>query len=210
MFNLNKDDILYYGFFVWLIIASFFHINDFYFNIGVIGLVVYLFIYLYKLNKVKKNIELKFGKVLYNYNQPKPFTTMLSSAYQEGYRLKDIEKIDFISYDLNESYKYIEPLIKKIVKKNQYINIDFIGYANQQDCINKQYDNINFFYTKKQLSEHKNLIYMKNGKIFLWYEPSHKIKNGKHYFENGGYFIEPKNNVLNDIEIEIKKYKNDS
>ena len=44
-------------------------------------------------------------------------------------------------------------------------------------------------------------------KVFLWYEPSHKIVDGNHYFKGGGYFLNPKAEVLQEIEKYIKELK---
>jgi len=118
-----------------------------------------------------------------------------------------IKKIDFISYDLNQSCSYIKPMLKKIVLLNSKISINIIGYGDSDSCRRMNEKNLTYFPIKTKLDEHKNLIYMNDGKVFLWYEPSHKIENGIHHFKGGGYFLNPKAEVLQEIEKYIKELK---
>ena len=201
------NNLIYLSFFIWIAISSLFKLSDelFFSGIYVVGIINLLYI-LY-LQKLKKDISKRFGTIKYDIVSPKPFTSMIAGLNRNGYKIEDIKKIEFMSYDLNQSCAYIKPLIDKIILKNSDIEIDFIGFGDKDSCDNLKHKNIRYFYTDKQISEHKNLIYLKNGEVLLWYEPYHKIVNNRHHFKKGAYLISPKDTILENIKKEIDDWK---
>lgn len=203
----NLSSMLYFSFLVWIVIVGVFSINDKIFILGVLTLGVLVAWQVGHIVYKKYSIANKFGSVLYSYNQPTPFTTMLSSVIKAGYKVEDIQHIDFMSYDLNQSCSYLNDILPKIINKNSNLKISFIGYGDKIKCSKFKSEKISFTLIDEKLTEHKNIITMRDGKSFLWYEPNHKIIDGKHYFLNGGYFIEPKDEILEEISKEIDSYK---
>lgn len=203
----NISDILYYSPLGIIVISVLFGLSDVFMGYFLVGMMLVLFATLYYMSLVKSNIQNKFGEILFSYNRPTPFTTMLSSILKTGYKIEDIRHIDFMSFDLNQSCTYLNGILPAILKKNTILTISFVGYGDATKCDVFENSSLSFHFTKEKLFEHKNIITMQDGRSFLWYEPNHKIIDGKHYFINGGYFIEPKYDVLKQINKEIENYK---
>lgn len=201
------NDVIFYSFLVWILLSGGLQVDNSIFLIGNFVLFsLFVFGIVYKQYYVVK-ISKQYGKVLASYTDPKPFTSMINAISKAGYSAKDIKKIDFISYDLEQSCDYIKPILSKIVKVNSKININIIGYGDKDSCQSINSDSLIYFPIKKKLEEHKNLVYMNDNRVFLWYEPSHKIVDGSHYFKGGGYFLDPTKSVLEDIENYIQELK---
>lgn len=205
--KLHISDMLYYSPLGIIVISALFGLSDIFIGYSLAVIMIVLIAVLFYMSYVKNNIQNKFGSVLYSYNQPTPFTTMLSSILKEGYKIEDIKHIDFMSYNLNQSCSYLNNVLPKIINKNSDLSISFIGYGDKIKCSKFESSTISFTLIDRKLTEHKNIITMRDGKSFLWYEPNHKIIDGKHYFVNGGYFIEPKDEILEEINKEIDSYK---
>lgn len=207
LLNFKFNDIIFYSFLVWILISGGLSVDNFIFwsgNFTLFGLFVFGML---NMKYKERQISIQYGKVIASYADPKPFTSMINAISKEGYTANSIKEIDFISYDLKQSCDYIKPMLKKIVSANTEIHINIIGYGDINSCKSIEESNLTYFPIENKLDEHKNLIYMKDGKVFLWYEPSHKIENGIHYFKGGGYFLNPKTEVLKDIENYIGELK---
>ena len=48
-------------------------------------------------------------------------------------------------------------------------------------------------------------IILKNGTAYVWYEPFHKVVQGRHYFGGGAYLYNVGNDVRKGIEEEFQK-----
>jgi len=204
---LKLNDVVFYSFLIWILISGGLKVDNFIFWIGNFTLLSLFFIGLLYSKYLSYLISKQYGKVLSNYNDPKPFTSMINAISKAGYKANDIKEIDFISYDLNQSCNYIKPIAKRLVSTNDTIKINIIGYGDKASCQDISNDNLNYFPLDIRLSEHKNLVYMDDGTTFLWYEPNHKIKDNTHYFKGGGYFIEPAKDSLVEIESYISSLK---
>jgi len=206
----KNSNIIWFSFLSWMIISGILNINNYVYFMGNIVLLSLFIVLMIILKITKMNISQEYGKILYSYNNPTPISSMVDALSLKGYKSSNVKQIDFMSYDLKESCQYMKTFIPIIINDNDDISINIIGYGSKEDCQSLSNKNLSYFPTNDRIEKHKNLIYMKNGETFLWYEPSHKIENGKHYFKNGGYFIEPKEEVLKSIKKEITSLKEQS
>lgn len=197
-------------FLVWFTISNVFNFTNLVFFTGIFVLLIGIFVFRYlKTSNMKKKYS---SDLSYYYFSPQPITSMVDALYVENYKAKDIKKIDFIAYDLAESCNYGQKKISKIIASNKNVEINIIGHGDKEHCINSEShaNNLSYFPINEKKTEHKNLIYMNDGRTFLWYEPYHKIENGEHFFKKGGYFLEPSKKVLESIEEDINNLKSQS
>lgn len=196
--------------FVWLMISGLFSFTDLSFFIGVFVLTIFFSIYFYSLtSRVSKKYALN-GSSIDRYSCPAPLTSIFNSLKMRDYTVMDINKIDFMAHNLTQSCKYGERAITKMIQSNSNIQLNIVGHGTSMECKEKNKEHINnvfYFATKKENTEHKNLIYMNDGKTFLWYEPYHTIENGQHNFKEGGYFVEPSEKTIDSITKEFSKLK---
>lgn len=190
-------------FFMWLIISAIFEYENLVFFIGFFILFMSALMYGFFLNLY---IKKKYGKINYYDDSPQPLSSMIKILLSKNYKVTDVKKIDFMTYDLKEAYDYMKSATTKMIDSNKNIELNIIGYGKKEECKNNNIS-LSCFPISKKITEHKNLIYMNDEKVFLWYEPNHKTEKGKHYFQHGGYFIEPSEKALNSIEKEISIFK---
>jgi hypothetical protein len=206
MINFDKNVIPYYGMLVSIFVITILNLNDIWLLVsGIIFIYIAMYFY-YSNQKIYSAITNQYGTVKTQYSEPKPLTTMLDALMENGNKISDIKEITFISSDLEHTCKYLanSKSANFLFSKNKNLKINLIGYSENKN-INCKNINININRTVKEINEHKNIIYMKNGNKFLWYEPHHSIKNKRHYFPQGAFFIEMKEGVYENIQEEHKR-----
>jgi hypothetical protein len=207
MLNKLRKEIFFislYGLIFWMLVVAIFSLSDEILNIGILVFVVFsifgLSDYLYSKTRVGR----QFGLIKAHYFSPKPLTTMLDSLVSNGYLIAEIDSIFSVSYDLKATCKYLDEskAAEYLFKKNKEIKFNIIGYSSDGIVYeSEKYPRILTQTTKDKLSEHKNIIIMKNGDTLLWYEPHHIISDRKHTFNQGAYLIK----ISKDKKYEIEK-----
>ena len=201
-------NISFYGILILALVFFVFSISDALFVYATIPFVA-IAIWGYMRNqKILKDIITKFGKVRVQFTHATPIDTMLASAIQCGYKITDIAKMSLVSGDLATSCEYLttSKTMKTLIEKNPEISIDIIGFCDENfDSI--QCNNINFYQIAQKYNSHKNILTMKDGKKFLWYEANHQQKNGKDIFIDGVYFIELTDAKAKELETEYESLK---
>jgi len=176
----------------WLIILS-----------GIFGTIAFYLLPNDNFSLIENRIKTKLGKVKEVDKVPNPFSS-LTRAIKKYVNTEDIKEIYFLSFDIPSSCDEIKRFIDNYPNAKIYV----IGYGRKEDCgINKKQVEI-IELKNYRIKEHTNLIITKNNEYYLWYEPSHIVKNNKHFLQKGAFLIRidenKKDEILNRIEI-LKK-----
>lgn len=186
-----------------LFLSFIFDINGKWFAVLMLPSLAIAIAWVYRYKKLEKNIVEQFGIICTRYSNPTPIKTMLTAILENGYDIADISNLDMMSYDLNHSCEYLanNNAIKLLKTKNQNVQISIKGHS-ASDVL-PECDGVKLIKTQKRLTEHKNLITMNDGKMFLWYEPYHEIKNSKHLFIDGAFLIEINSQAADNLKKEF-------
>jgi hypothetical protein len=147
------QNVFFYSFVIWFLVSIFFKIDDVLFMKINILIFFFLISYLAYNKYIKKMITKKYGTILNSYVSPKKLVSILSSIAKEGYVIKQIKKVDFICKNLNESFKFNDKLLQKIVLLNPTIKINIIGFECEEFSLLKNTKNIKYLKTKEKLIE---------------------------------------------------------
>lgn len=139
-----------------------------------------------------KRVEREFGKIRLNFANVTPINSMIDAVLECGYKLSEIEKVSLVSSDLQASCKYLKDskAIEILKENNPSMYLEIVGVGNINNNLETSCSDVSIYTMNTQNNEHKNLITMKNGKHFLWYESNHKRINNKDVFTDGVYFVE--------------------
>lgn len=125
---------------------------------------------------------------------PSPSSSMLNTLFKQKITPQDIEELYFQTWDLKNDY--FEHQLQKNLQELHIagqVRLEFVGYGNDDDAKNiKQiFPSAEIYFSEKKLSEHVNLIKLKNGDLFIWYEPVHRANGNddKVYRPADGAFL---------------------
>ncbi|SMM99210.1 hypothetical protein SPONL_450 [uncultured Candidatus Thioglobus sp.] len=179
-------------------------------NIGLIFVpVILLYFYLNKIDSSKiGNFE-----IMLNNNEPffepqaHPGTTMMGMLKQQDITCEDIRSIQFMACSLQHWSKYYqEELIGQGYQLDKVERIEVYAFDSKTKVLAAN-NNVHFYPTKKILTRHTNLIHLKDGKMFICYEPEHIVINGEDRLKYGSFLfeIQPKNydQVEKSFSIEV-------
>ena len=196
--NIRKIELLVneYSFFGLLILTySFVKFADMPLNIGyiIIGLSVLLLISLIIEKLIRENTylhKLNLKSSASSTLNPTPGKSMLEYIEKQGYGPIDIKEIYMMSYSLNHQY-LVKSKFAEIMKDVDFKLNLFSGIGGQEDIttIKQFYLNANVNIVEHKLIEHYNIIHLKNGKTFVWYEPDHIVQSQKDILKHGGYLF---------------------
>lgn len=112
---------------------------------------------------------------------PSPSSSMLNTLFKQKITPQDIEGLYFQTWDLKNDY-FEHQLQKNLQKLHiaDQVDLEFVGYGDENDAKNIRgiFPNAKISFSAEKLSEHVNLIKLKNGDLFIWYEPVHQANGG--------------------------------
>lgn len=151
---------------------------------------------------IKREIK-KYGNSLSSHFEITPAMSLFDALENKGIFAKDIKKARFMTYALMDGCEYIDNKVKdKILAIEQ---VDLYGFGSASIVLPPGCEKIVMHPMSVKITRHKNLIITKDNKYYLWYEPYHAIKNGKHIILDGADLIELSDNGRKKIEQEFEK-----
>jgi hypothetical protein len=123
---------------------------------------------------------------------PTPMGSVLASLGRVGVSPETIATIELMSADVDETIAYFERdsgngCFLTTLKHCPEMKVTVYG---QTRSTAKEHSRITVVPTVEKYTEHTNLITTKDGNQFVWFEPYHNVKNGRHYFGKGAYLFE--------------------
>jgi len=158
------------------------------------------------------NVRIILKKKYYSYRsivvqaisfQPAPGTSLISELNSKAVSVDNIEYMLLMTCNLAHGCDYYD---KKLKKQLEHVKIDMYGSGK---CP-KHGENITLYTTTDSLEEHENIIKTKQGRFFIYYEPSHKLvgKNkDRDELKKGAYLFELKDKDDQDALEEAIKDK---
>ncbi len=204
--------------FLFLIgLYSLVHFNIINIHFGYLVIFLFLFFVGLLIEKYSRSLKYKNKLGLASFANstlnPTPGQSLLDAIIKQGYSVKEIKNMYVMAYTLNHDYLTNSSFAKKMKE------VDFNFYLYSEIVSSEDKSKIENFYkhaiveaSNIQLIEHYNIIEMSDNKTFIWYEPSHIVKDGKDILEEGGYLFLSESftyakNQFNDILKNQTSYK---
>jgi len=170
-----------------------FNILNITFDYIVIALILfYLFVIIEKYTREVKYLNsLNLLSTVCSTSRPTPGKSMFNALRTNGFEPEDIKEVFMMSYSLKHDYLTNSEFSRTM--KNLNVKFNLYGSYGTASDISKilnyyqqveEIKNLNY-----HLTEHYNILDMKNGEVYIWYEPSHIVENNKDILNEGGYLF---------------------
>jgi hypothetical protein len=129
-----------------------------------------------------------------------PLTSMFAALRRQNVEIQDIGKLTIETGKFSDLVKYINgegKILKRLIEQNPDAAIHIYGLndlsANHTELKDQLAELgapcIVFHNTRKISTTHRNVVRVKDGRIFIWFEEYHEIKDGHHYIPHGAMLL---------------------
>lgn len=143
-----------------------------------------------------------------------PFTSMFSALARENARLTDITEIRIETGTFSDILTYVNgegKVLLNLVQQNPGAKIHIFGLndlSKEHDVLKSELSKLGapgivFHDTKNVATTHRTVIRLRDGRIFLWFEEVHLVRDGHHFFPFGAYLMRIDDFTANRVERDV-------
>lgn len=142
---------------------------------------------------------------------PTPIGSLVESLNSQDVAKSDLKSIALMSAGLEESVGYYKKgdyegiSLLKILDDNPNLVATIYGPAKTLN-LRSPHKRMSLVEIEAEPTEHINLVVTNKGQNFVWYEPYHKVIDGRQYFTHGAYLIEIDEAKKSDIQSEYDRF----
>ena len=154
-----------------------------------LGLALFMFLHrLYGIHRLQGYGSFKIRSYAWN---PNPGKTMLSYLGSEGVLLSSVSELKLMVCNLSDRYLY--DFLEEVHGQNSDLLVTLYGIGTPERL--PEGLKTTLIRSDRPVTEHINVIRMKNGKVFVWHEPKHTVKRDRtgcevHSLPFGAYLLE--------------------
>jgi len=141
------------------------------------------------------NVRRKFGGTILAFVQsPTPIDSLIGVMEQRGISVAGVKTFSMMSADVAGSIAYYQRTdhtkkhLNEILDDCPNTSVVIYGPPDEVEPI-LPHERMSIIRISERTTEHTNLITMRDGRFFVWYEPFHEIVNGRNYFTRGAYLV---------------------
>jgi hypothetical protein len=145
-----------------------------------------------------------------------PFTSMFETLGAQQVRPADIVHLTVETGRFSNLFAYLNAdgkILMELRKENPDASIHIYGLNDlSKDHAHLKGElstlgapQIKFHDTPKLSLAHRNVVRVKDGRIYLWFEEHHEIENGHHYFPLGAFLFKIDDDTATRVEHEVAK-----
>ncbi len=172
------------------LIAGWFYTNSYFLLMFLPAIILHLYMNELTMNG-RYNLELLWANDFVGFEkEPKPGTTLLDLLKKNHVSVEKIKTMSLMACSLEHGCEYY---LKKLSKELKDTTISIYGYYQGSMDIKKcSESNITFYQTKNILTEHINLIRIKDDELFICYEPEHIVIGKEDILKYGSCLVKVK------------------